>query len=298
MDRLTDLEAFLAIVEQGSQTAAARQLHRSLQSINRSLAALESSAGVELVRRSTRRSNVTDAGLRYYRRVRPAFLELDAARRELTTGRGEPSGVLRIAAPVLFASTYVAPAICEFLSRYPDIEAILTASDRKADMYEGRFDLAVRIRELPDSGLKSRRLGELRIVTFGAPRYFAKHGRPKHPSELVHHQCIVRSTDPDAEKWWYRIRGKRELVRVGGRFHTEDARAAESAVVSGFGIGMAPLWHIQHLVSERRVEIILEEFEMPKLPIVAVAPATKQPAPLVRLFTDLLAGRLKRERGL
>jgi DNA-binding transcriptional LysR family regulator len=298
MDRLADLEAFLAIVELGSQTAAAKQLNRSLQSINRSLAALESSTGAELVRRSTRRSNPTEAGLRYYRRIRPAFHEIDAARRELTTKRAEPSGVLRIAAPVLFASTYVAPAVCEFLARYPHVEVTLTAADRKVDMYEGRYDLAVRIRELPDSGLKARRLGELRVVTFGSPRYFAARGRPKHPSELEHHECIVRSTDPEAEKWWFRVRGKREFVRVGGRFRTDDARAAHAAVVAGLGIGMAPLWHVQSLISERQVELVLEEFEVPKLPIVAVSPATKQPRAIARLFTDLLAARLKGARGL
>ena len=232
----------------GQSTAAARQLHRSLQSINRSLAALESSVGAELIRRSTRRSNPTEAGMRYYRRHPARIFEIDAARRELATKHSEPSGVLRIAAPVLFASTYVAPAVCDFLSRHPNVEATLTASDNKVDMYEGRFDLAVRIRELPDSGLKSRRIGELRVVTFGAARYFAKHGRPKHPSELERHQCIVRSTDPEAEKWWYRIRRKAR-ARSGGRSLSHRRHAVRQlAVAAGLGIGMAPLWHIQQLM--------------------------------------------------
>jgi DNA-binding transcriptional LysR family regulator len=298
MDRLGDLEAFLAIVETGSQTAAAKHLHRSLQSISRSLASVENAVGVELVRRNTRRSNPTEAGLMFYRRVRPAFLEIDAARREITNKRAEPAGLLRIAAPVLFASAYVAPTICEFLRRYPQVDVTLTASDQKVDLYDGRFDVAVRIRELPDSELKARRIGELRVVVFGAPEYFAKHGRPKHPADLARHQCVVRSADPEAEKWQFRVRGKREVVRVGGRFGTDDTASIHAAVANGLGLGIAPLWQLQPLLAQGRVEVVLEDFERPKLPIVAISPPTKQPSAKTRLFTELLAARLKRERYL
>jgi DNA-binding transcriptional LysR family regulator len=92
----------------------------------------------------------------------------------------------------LFASAYVAPTVCDFLARYPDVQVSLTTSDLAIDMYDGRFDLAVRVRELPDSGLKVRRVGELRVVTFGAPSHFAKRDRPKHPQDLGQHECIVR----------------------------------------------------------------------------------------------------------
>jgi len=288
MDRSEDLEAFLAIVEHGSQTAAAKHLRRSLQSIGRSLAALERSLGVELVRRSTRRSNPTPAGLAFYRRVKPAWLEIDAAKREVGSERAEPRGLLRVAAPVLFASTYVAPAIGEFLSRYPEVDVELKASDRRVELYEEGFDVAVRIRQLPDSELKARRLGALRVVVYGAPAYFARHGRPKHPDELVRHQCVIRSTDPDGDRWKFRIRGRHEIVRVRGRFRTDDAAATR----------VAPLWQIQPLVASGEVELILQDYETAKLPIVAVSPPTKLPLPKTRLFVDLLAARLGRERYL
>jgi DNA-binding transcriptional LysR family regulator len=165
MERLEDLEAFLAIVEHGSQTAAAKQLRRSLQSIGRSLAALERSLGVELVRRSTRRSNPTAAGLGFYRRIKPAWLEISAAKREIDSERAEPRGVLRVAAPVLFASAYVAPAVSEFLLRYPRVDVELKASDRKVELYQGGFDLAVRIRHLPDSELRTRQAPDRRGLT-------------------------------------------------------------------------------------------------------------------------------------
>jgi DNA-binding transcriptional LysR family regulator len=178
---MEDIEAFLAVVEAGSQTAAARQLGRSLQSVNRSLASLERSVGVELVRRTTtRQSLATEAGLAFYRRVKPAFAEIREARLEAANRRVEPSGLLRIASPVVFGATYLVPAIAEFFARYPQIEADLKLSDRPVDVVGDGFDLAVRIRELPDSSLRARRLGELRTVVYGAPSYFARHGRPNH----------------------------------------------------------------------------------------------------------------------
>ena len=295
-DRMEDLEAFVAIVEKGSQTAAAKHLRRSLQSISRSLGALERSVGIELVRRSTRRSGPTEAGLAYYRRLKPLLQELRNAKLEISDTRGEPSGVLRIAAPVRFSSAHVVPVSCDFMRRYPKIEVELRASDKSVNVHEDGFDLAVRIRELPDSALKARRVGELRVVAYGAPSYFSQHGRPKHPGELAQHQCVVRSADPDAESWPFRVRGRRTTFRVRGRFRCDDTAACEVAVVQGIGIGIAPLWQIRDLVNDGRVQTILEDFEIAKLPIFAVSPATKMPLLKTRLFTELLAAHLKRAR--
>jgi DNA-binding transcriptional LysR family regulator len=296
VDRMDDLEAFLAIVEKGSQTAAAKYLRRSLQSIGRSLAALERSVGSELVRRSTRRSQPTEAGLALYHRLKPALLEINDAKREVASKRAEPFGVLRIAAPVRFASAFVVPVICDFMQRYGQISVELKTSDRKVNLQEEDVDLAIRIRDLPDSGLRARRLAELRIVVFGAPAYLERHGRPRHPTELERHQCVVRNADPDGAKWPFRIDGKREMVRVTGRFATDDAHAVHDAVAGGLGLGLAPAWQIQHLLDQGAVEIILEDFESAKLPVFAVSPSTKLPLAKTRLFVDMLATRLKRAR--
>ncbi len=191
---MEDIEAFLAVVEAGGQTAAAHRLGRSLSAVNRSLTALERSVGVELVRRTTRRSFATEADLAFYRRVKPAYTEISEARLEATNRRVEPAGLLRIAAPVQFAAAYVVPAIADFMQRYRRIEVDMKASDRPVEVVGEGFDLAVRIRELSDSSLKARRLGELRTVVYGAPDYFARHGRPNRPDDLMHHQCVLRST--------------------------------------------------------------------------------------------------------
>lgn len=296
MERLDDLSAFLAVVDKGSLTGAARHLQRTLQSVSRSLITLERSIGVQLVRRTTRRSAPTEAGLAFYHRVKPAFAEIDNARLEASRRRATPSGLLRIGASVLFAPIYVVPAVAAFMERYPQIEVDLALSDRFVDLLEENLDVAIRIGDLADSDLKARRLGELRRVVFGAPGYFSRHGRPKHPSDLTEHQCIVRSADGDATTWPFLTEGKRRNIRVQGRFRANATASVTAAVVEGLGIGFMPLWQIRNLVDEGAVELILTAYEPARIPIRAVWPATRLPLAKTQLFVDFLASRLKGAR--
>ena len=294
---MEEIEVFLAVIEAGSQTAAARQLGRSLQSVNRVLSALERSVGVELVRRTTRQSVATEAGLAFYRRVKPAYAEINEARLEAANRRIEPSGLLRVAAPVLFGSTHVVPAIAAFMARYPRIEADLHVSDRPIDVVGDGFDLAVRIRELPDSSLKVRRLGELRTVVYGAPGYFARHGRPRHPDDLADHQCIMRDTGGgNADMWRFQLGGEVKTVPVNGRFRADHTTALHTAACHGIGVGYGPFWQIRDLVDHGALEIVLEDFEAPRMPVHAVFPPSAIPPAKTRLFVDLLAEKLKHER--
>ena len=187
------------------------------------------------------------------------------------------------------------PVASEFIRRYPGTEVELKTSDRKVNVYENEVDVAIRIRELPDSGLRVRRLGALRIVVFGARTYFERHGRPREPAELVRHRCVIRRSDPDGEKWAFRVRGKAVSYRVAGPFSTDDANAVQEAVVHGLGLGRAPVWQIRAQLEQGRVETVLEDFEPAKLPVFAVSPPAKLPIAKTKLFVDLLAARVKRE---
>jgi DNA-binding transcriptional LysR family regulator len=296
MTRIDDLEAFVAIIEAGGQTAAARHLRRSLQSISRSLVAVEQDLRVELVRRTTRHSEPTEAGHAYYRRLKPALTELNEARLEAANRQAEPSGLLKVGAPFAFAAAHVVPAIREFMARYPKIEVELQASDRPADFFAQGLDLAVRIRELPDSAMQARKLGEIRVVVFGSPAYFIEHPRPLSPDDLVGHQCIVRILEGSDETWPFRINGRRKLVPVKGHFRTDSTPVIHAAVAAGLGIGLSPLWQIRSLIDQGAVEIVLEEFEPTILPINAVWPSTRRLSMKARLFVDLLASHLRHER--
>jgi len=296
VDRIAHYQAFVAVVEKGSLTAAARGLGRSLQSVSRSLAAVERELGVELVRRTTRRSTPTDAGLALYRRLSAALSEIDAAKEETANRRWEASGLLRVTSSTAFAPLYVVPAAGAFLSAHPKVAIELGVSDRYVDLVSEGFDLAVRIGELPDSTLKARRLADLRRVVFAAPDYFEKHGRPRRPHELVNHQCIVRTAAREGNAWPFLVNGRVRTVRVAGRFRTSSAVAANAAAAQAVGIGNAPLWQVRPLVDRGVVELALTRFEPPPVPVHAVWPATKVLAAKTQLFIELLAVQLKAAR--
>jgi DNA-binding transcriptional LysR family regulator len=296
VDRIADFQAFVAIVDKGSLTAAAKQLGRSLQSISRSLATLEGDLGVELIARTTRRSAATEAGLAFYRRVGAALSEIEAAKLETSTRRSEPVGLLRITCSTVFAPLYVVPAVCAFLESHPKVDIDLDMSDGYVDLISQGFDLAIRIGELPDSSLKARRLADLRRVVFAAPDYFAKHGRPKVPGDLAGHQCLVRTSARDSDAWPFLVGGRLKAVKVAGRFRSSGALAVNEAAVQGLGIANAPLWQVRALVDRGVVELVLTRFEPPRVPVHAVWPATRLLPAKTQLFLNYLAARLKAER--
>jgi DNA-binding transcriptional LysR family regulator len=296
VDRIADFQAFVAIVDKGSLTAAAKQLARSLQSISRSLATLEGDLGVELIARTTRRSATTEAGLAFYRRVGAALSEIEAAKLETSNRRSEPVGLLRITCSTVFAPLYVVPAVCAFLESHPKVDIDLDMSDGYVDLISQGFDLAIRIGELPDSSLKARRLADLRRVVFAAPDYFAKHGRPKVPGDLAGHQCLVRTSARDSDAWPFLVGGRLKAVKVAGRFRSSGALAVNEAAVQGLGIANAPLWQVRALVNRGVVELVLTRFEPPRVPVHAVWPATRLLPAKTQLFLNYLAARLKAER--
>jgi len=296
VDRIADFQAFVAIVDKGSLTAAAKQLGRSLQSISRSLATLEGDLGVELIVRTTRRSAATEAGLAFYRRVGAALSEIEAAKLETSNRRSEPVRLLRITCSTVFAPLYVVPAVCAFLESHPKVDIDLDMSDGYVDLISQGFDLAIRIGELPDSSLKARRLADLRRVVFAAPDYFAKHGRPKVPGDLARHQCLVRTSARDSDAWPFLVGGRLKAVKVAGRFRSSGALAVNEAAVQGLGIANAPLWQVRALVDRGVVELVLTRFEPPRVPVHAVWPATRLLPAKTQLFLNYLAARLKAER--
>ena len=228
-------------------------------------------------RRTRRQSHPKQAGLAVCRRVKPALTEIGDARREPASQQAELTDLLRVGGPVLFAAAPIVPVIAELVARPPRLEIELRSSDREVD-------------------LVAEHLGEGRAVVFGPPSYFQRRGRPNHPNELAQRDCVVRVTDGEGEAWPFRIAGRRRLVRASGRVRTDSTAAANTAVACGAGIGFPPLWLVRSLVDRGEVEIILEAFEVARVPIHAVWLPTRVPLAKAQLFVEAMIGRLKRER--
>jgi len=296
LSRISDLQAFVAVVEKASLTSAAHQLGRSLQSVSRSLVAIEQDVGVELVRRTTRRSNPTEAGLAYYQRLKTALEDIEEAKLEVSDRRLEPSGLLRISGPTGFAALHLVPATAAFLKIHPKLEVEVSTYDRYVDLVEDNLDLAIHIGPLPDSMAKARRLADLRRVFFAAPGYFAEYGRPKHPQDLSKHQCIVRTARVGADIWPFTVDGKVRTIKVSGRFRANGASVINEAAIQGLGIAIAPLWQVRPMVDRGLVEVTLARFAPPPIPVHATWSATRVLPAKTRMFIDFLSRRLKAAR--
>ena len=293
MSRIEDFEAFIAIVEHGSLTAAAASLQRSLQSVSRSLTALEQEVGIELLQRTTRGSSASAVGLEFYQRLKPAIAAINQAKVAAARGITDPAGELRVGAPVLFGPKFLVPIIAEFMSQYPQVSVDLELSDAFVDLAAGQLDIAVRIGDLPDSGLRARRLGTLRRVVFGAPGYLDRHGAPEHPSDLARHCCLVRTVDSRPGLWRFNVDGKPHSVLVHGAFRSNTISALYAAVTAGLGLGYSPLWQIKDLVDTGQVRLVLQAFEPTPVPIHVLWQDSASVPAKVRAFVDFLGSRLR-----
>lgn len=289
MSELDDYATFVAIMDSGSLTAAARRTGRSLQAVSRALGELEASLGTQLIQRTTRKLHVTPAGAAFLARIRPALTDIEAAREAARNEGDAPQGKLRIAAPPLLGASWLTHAAAAFMQRWPAIEIELALAERMADLVAEGLDLAVRTGELPDSSLKALQLAQMRRVFFAAPRWLQQHGIPSHPDQLAELACVLRNTGKDRRQWPARIGGVIRHIPVTGPFRANDAAAANEAVACGLGIGMAPLWQLRELLVTGRVQLIMQEFEPPPFALQVVWPNSGRLARRTRLFIDHLA---------
>ena len=296
MASLDDYATFVAVIDCGNLTAAARRLGRSLQTVSRVLAALERELGVELVSRTTRQCHPTEAGLRFHARIRTVLADFELARAEAVDAGGVISGSLRLAGPTQFGSIYLVPAVAAFMERHPQVKVDLLLDDSLVDPIGEGLDLMLRFGEPADSSLRSRRLGTARRAVFGAPGYFARHGRPRKPEELGTHECIVRIGARGGDRWKFLGRKGAVTVKVGGRYRANNGLACNEAAVAGLGIARAPLYQILPLLDQGRVELVLEDFPQPIVPIHLQWPATTALPARSRALIDFLAARLAVER--
>ncbi|WP_207485154.1 LysR family transcriptional regulator [Arenibaculum pallidiluteum] len=296
MISLVDYRTFVAIVDEGHLTAAARRLGRSVQAVSRSLALLEKDLGVTLIRRTTRRLQPTAAGLAFHARICAALADIESARQEAASTEGEIAGSLRVGASTLFAPAFITPIAAAFMNRYPAVRIELDLADDYVDLIAASLDLAVRIGDLPDSRLVARKLGDLRRVVFAAPGYLARHGRPEEPSDLKRHDCVVRTAAQAPCSWRFRVGGDTLAVEIDGRFRSSGAAVCNEAVALGLGIGYAPLWQVRPLLDAGRVELLLSDYEAEPTPVHVVWPAVPVLPARTRAFADILAARLAVER--
>jgi DNA-binding transcriptional LysR family regulator len=294
MDRLTALRVFRHVVELGNFAAASRHLRMSPAAISKNVGELEAHLGIRLLSRTTRRVSITEAGSLYYERIMRVLDDLDAADSSLGSLQQAPKGVLQISAPTtLTLLTPLSRAMPKFLERYPELSVHLRLEDRRVNIVEEGFDLAIRAVDfLEDSSLISRKLMTTPHVVCGAPSYFERFGTPKEPADLRNHNCVQFTLSGHPDEWAFR-KGERSVrVPISGRYKLTSSFAVRDALCAGFGLSLIPWAYVAKEVDAGRLRTVLDDWSAVELSVYAVYPSRRHLVPKVRAFVDFLVEEL------
>ena len=289
MDRFNELNAFIAVVEAGGFSAAARTTGDSQSAISKAIGALEKRLGVMLFNRSTRRVTLTDQGRRYYDRTKPLIEEMDDADGELTSSTLNLSGLIRIAASSTFGRLHILPLIPDLLSTNPGLQIDLVLSDFVRDMVEDRIDLAIRVGRVDEPDAVVRRVAGTPLVCVGSRRYFQQYGTPKTPAELVDHNCLLYGGLTEAADWPFVGPAGRFSVSVRGNLSSNSVETIRAAVLAGVGIGLFAKVSLADELQHPDVITILDEFLGEVRDVSLVWPTRRFIPARVRRVTDFFA---------
>lgn len=291
MDRLEAMRIFVRVAEIGSFAAVANQMNVARSVITRQVAALEAHLGAKLIARSTRRLSLTSAGVRYLEKSREILGLVEAAESDLSEENEAPRGQMRVTLPLSFGVRQLMPLFGEFLHSYPQIELELDFNDRRMNLIEGGFDLAIRIADRLEPGDVARKIGSSRDVTLASPGYLARRGKPRHPAELSGHECLGYLL-VHRGGWVYRVDGDWRWFDAPGRLQANNGDALVAAAINGLGIVRAPTFIAEQAVRAGLVELLLPEYDTPELGIYAVFPSNRFIPNRVRALVDFLATRI------
>jgi DNA-binding transcriptional LysR family regulator len=283
---IQELRTFVEIANAGSLTEAGRRLGLAKAIVSRHLLRLEADLGMQLLARTTRGVSLTEAGAIFREYAAKMLVDLDTAQ-EVMRPDGDLRGRLRIAAPLSFGPTHLAPVLAEFAKDHPALHVHTVYSDRLVNLVEEGFDCAIRLGNETSSTLLSSRIGPLRATLVASPAYLAAHGTPQTPDELMEHEAILQGT----ESWPFTSGDTTFRLSPRGRFKADNAVAITSAVLAGLGIAMIPNGLIaEHLKSGALVPV-MPHFPPPVFGIFVLRPPGQDPSRRVRMLIELLTAR-------
>jgi DNA-binding transcriptional LysR family regulator len=274
---LPDLEAwaiFAKVAETGSFAAAAAELGLSGPTVSKAVQRLEARLGERLIHRTSRRFALTESGRVLAVRAARILAEGEAAEAEAHTKSAVPRGRVRLAAPMSFGMRHIAPALPDFLAAYPEVTVDLQLDDRIVDVIAGGIDIVLRIADLPDSSLIARRLCPVRRWVVGTPAYFARHGRPLRPRDLLDHDCLGYLYLATGETWRFTdSNGAEESVTVKGPLSATNAEALSFALEADLGLALQPDFLVWDAIKAGKLVTVLDGWTAPRLALHLLTPA-------------------------
>ncbi|MDF0487916.1 LysR substrate-binding domain-containing protein [Sphingomonas sp. H39-1-10] len=292
-DRAREMATFVAVVEQGSFSAAGRVLRLSPSAVSRAMDRIEARLGVRLVLRSTRALSLTAEGQAYLQAARRILADLDDAEQQIAD-QGSPRGRLRVSAALSHGRLCVVPLLGRFAALYPHILIDIALTDALVDVAAGQADVAVRFGPLADSTLTARKIGETRRVVVASPDYLARHGMPREPEDLHGHNCLNFNFRRAEPVWPFRRAGRDFALSVRGSIEANNGETLGQLAAAGIGVARVGAFSVAPEIADNRLVAILEAYNPGDVELIhAVFVGGANTPARVRVFVDFLAANLR-----
>ncbi|REE19592.1 LysR family transcriptional regulator [Paraburkholderia sp. BL27I4N3] len=291
-----ELLVFVTVIDSGSITAAAEKLNQTVSGVSRALTRLERKLDTALVRRTTRRLQLTEEGETFLQRARAILDAMEEAEESVTRGRARPSGRLRVDAASPFMLHCVAPHMTAFSALYPEIRLELTSNERIVDLLEQKVDIAIRIGELQDSTLHARALGTSKLRVLASPVYLAEYGEPKSVEALREHRLIGFTAPEHLNRWPLREgrKGGADSLKIEPAITASSGETLRQLALSGWGIAcLADFMSAADVREKRLVPILGNVLADERQRVSAVYYQSASLAGRVQCFLDFIAARVK-----
>ena len=292
MGQLEDMQAFVRVIEAGSISHAADQLGVAKSAVSRRLSELEARLGTTLLKRTTRRSSLTDAGKLYYERSLRVIDDVAELNAMVTSNDDGLTGTLRIAAPLSFGLSHLSPAIDVFVRNHPELNIHIDFSDRQIDLVQEGVDLAFRIADLKDSSLKARKITPIRMMLCACPEYLKQHGIPQTHDDLLKHQVLYYKSSGAVSSW--RLvdpQGKEHIVNLKAKIIANNGDFLRDMGIAGHGIFISPTFISWEALAKGDLVQVLPDYRIPSMNAYAVYPRTRYLPQRARLLIEFLANR-------
>jgi len=293
MNTLTLMETFAVVVDAGSFTAAAERLGLSKSFVSKQVSLLERDLGARLLYRTTRKISLSEEGSQFYNHCKLIMAEAESARAEIMDSQSAPRGKIRITVPQSLIISGVSQLLIQFQHQYPDIDLNVIASGRIEDLVEEGIDIALRVGQLEDSSLISRRLADCTFQVVASPQYIEKRGEPNQPADLTQHNCLVYGDSRSNHGWPFRApSGESITVKVKGSLTSNNGTLIVDGMLNGLGIGFGPSFLFKRHIEEGTLQLLLTQYYLQQTSISALYPLSRNLPRRVRILIDFLAENL------